>query len=92
MSSEDNDNNFKKEDDLGSVREKVSFQRFKELEGKSSDRAVKGEDLKSGLISSNKFFVGDAVQIIEDLLRTGLRTKVDYDTYIRSSSSSTEQK
>ena len=44
---------------------------------------VSGEELKKRLVSSNKFFAGDAFQIIEDMVKEGKIEKVAFDTYRR---------
>jgi hypothetical protein len=45
---------------------------------------VSGQELKLELVSSGKFFIGDAVQIIEDMVKAGKLEEVSFDTYRRS--------
>lgn len=56
------------------------WQRYHELE-EQSPPLVRGRKLKASLVSSNKFFVGDAVLIVEFMLKTGQIVEVDYNTY-----------
>jgi hypothetical protein len=59
------------------------WQIFDELKGMSpsGEETVKGQELKARLVSTNKFFVGDAVLIIQRMERTGQIEKVGFDTY-----------
>jgi hypothetical protein len=61
----------------------IFWQRFEELENKSYDNIVNGKELKANLVSSNKFFIGDAVQIIGDMVRAKEIEEVDFDLYKR---------
>src|SRR5690348_8048292 len=42
---------------------------------------VNGHKLKARLVSSNKFFVGDAVLLIERMERTGRIKSISFDEY-----------
>jgi hypothetical protein len=42
---------------------------------------ISGQTLKNRLVESGMFFVGDAVRIIEDLVKEGKLEKVSFDTY-----------
>jgi hypothetical protein len=63
----------------------VFWRIYDELESASDNRekTVSGQELKSRLVSSNKFFVGDAVLIIERMIRTGKLCIIGFDTYQR---------
>jgi predicted transcriptional regulator len=63
----------------------IFWQKFEELENESScsNKIVKGEKLKANLVSSNKFFVGDAAQIIRDMIKAEEIEEVQYDLYKR---------
>jgi hypothetical protein len=56
---------------------------YDELESASDKRTVNGRELKARLVSSNKFFVGDAVLITERMVSTGQLCLIGYDTYQR---------
>jgi hypothetical protein len=45
---------------------------------------ISGTELKKRLVSSNKFFAGDAVSIIEEMVKAGRLEKVSFDTYRRT--------
>jgi MoxR-like ATPase len=68
----------------------VFWRIYDELENSSlnRDKTVSGQELKARLISSNKFFVGDAVLIIERMVRTGKLAGVAFDTYRRKGENS----
>ncbi|MGB6672954.1 MAG: hypothetical protein WBE34_11000 [Candidatus Nitrosopolaris sp.] len=55
-------------------------QRYNELEHKSPDGTVKGEDLRGSLLSSGKFYQSDAAMIIGHLVKTGKLQEVSFDT------------
>ena len=58
----------------------VFWQIFDELQNQSPDKkTVNGHKLKAGLVSTNKFFVGDAVLVIERMERIGKIRSVDFD-------------
>jgi DNA-binding transcriptional regulator GbsR (MarR family) len=86
----DDDNNNK-----GS-KEETFWRIYKELEQQQCSNSplimeidkitVSGQELKNRLMSTNKFFTGDAFQIIEDMLKKGKLEKVAFDTYIRKES------
>jgi hypothetical protein len=58
----------------------VFWQIFDELQNQSQDKkTVNGHKLKATLVSSNKFFVGDAVLIIERMERTARIKSVEFD-------------
>jgi hypothetical protein len=60
----------------------VFWQIFDELQNQSQDKkTVNGHKLKATLVSSNKFFVGDAVLIIERMERTARIKSVGFDEY-----------
>ena len=61
----------------------IFWHRFRELEKKSSDQSVKGDELRATLISSGKFYQSDAALFVEDMIKTGeLQTVRDrYDVY-----------
>ena len=64
----------------------VFWSRFNELEKQSpSDKIVVGKKLKASLVSSNKFLVGDAVLMIEYMVRIKQIEQVQglYDSYRR---------
>jgi hypothetical protein len=65
--------------------DEVFWRKYDELEDASpnGDKTVRGEELKARLVSSNKFFVGDAVLIIERMIRTEKICNVSFDTYRR---------
>jgi hypothetical protein len=46
-------------------------------------KTIGGQELKNHLVSSKKFFIGDAVRIIEDMVTTDKLEKVSFDTYRR---------
>lgn len=56
-----------------------------EIDGNNS--TVNGQELKNRLISSNEFYVGEAFQMIEDMVKAGKLEKVAFDTYKRKKSS-----
>ena len=70
--------------ELKAIREVVFWQRFKELEHKSPDGTVKGQDLRGSLVSSGKFYQSDAAMIIERLMKTGKIEEISFDTFKRS--------
>ena len=45
---------------------------------------VSGQELKMELVSSGRFFIGDAVQIIDDMVKAGRLDRISFDTYRRS--------
>jgi hypothetical protein len=49
---------------------------------------ISGQELKNRLISSGKFFAGDAFQILEDMVKNCKLERVAFDTYKRKESSS----
>jgi hypothetical protein len=56
------------------------LQIFDELQNQSPDKkTVNGHKLKARLVSTSKFFVGDAVLVIERMERTGKIRSVDFD-------------
>jgi hypothetical protein len=58
----------------------IFWQIFDELQSQSPDKkTVNGHKLKATLVSTNKFFVGDAVLIIERMERTGKIRSIDFD-------------
>jgi hypothetical protein len=60
----------------------IFWQIFDELQNQSPDKkTVNGYKLKARLVSSNKFFVGDAILTIERMERTGKIRSVDFDEY-----------
>lgn len=61
----------------------VFWRIYNELESKSENKTVSGQELKARLISSNKFYVGDAVLITERMVRTGQLCIIRFDTYQR---------
>ena len=61
----------------------IFIDRFERLERKSVNGTVSGQKLKEELISSNKFFVGDAVQILREMVRVGYLEQLEFDTYSR---------
>jgi hypothetical protein len=61
--------------------DEVFWRIFDELE--NGDKIVRGGELKARLVSSNKFYVGDAVVITERMIRTGKICNVVFDTYRR---------
>jgi MoxR-like ATPase len=61
----------------------VFWRIYEELESKSDKRTVSGQELKARLISSNKFFVSDAVLITERMISTGQLRILKFDTYQR---------
>jgi DNA replicative helicase MCM subunit Mcm2 (Cdc46/Mcm family) len=61
----------------------IFWQRFNRLEEQSSDNTVNGSELKADLVSSNRFFVGDATQIVEFMVNTGQIEQITYDVYRR---------
>jgi hypothetical protein len=79
-------------------KEETFWQIYKELEQQQQQCSspplimeidkitVSGQELKNCLISSGKFFAGDAFQIIEDMLKKGKLEKVAFDTYKRKGS------
>ena len=67
--------------ELKAIREVVFWQRFKELEHKSPDGTVKGQDLRGSLVSSGKFYQSDAAMIIEHLVKNGKIEEVSFDTF-----------
>ena len=44
---------------------------------------ISGTELKNRLVSSNKFFIGDALSIIEEMVKLRKLEKVSFDTYRR---------
>ena len=63
--------------------DKVFWRVFDELAAATPTRTVNGKELKARLVSSNKFFVGDAILIIERMVHTGKLCNVAFDTYRR---------
>ena len=59
----------------------VFWRIYDELENASDKGTVGGTELKARLVSCNKFFVGDAVLIIERMVRTGKIRTVGFDKY-----------
>ena len=60
----------------------VFWQIFEELQSQSPDKkTVNGHKLKARLVSTNKFFVGDAVLVIERMERTAKIKSVGFDEY-----------
>jgi hypothetical protein len=49
---------------------------------------LSGQEIKNRLISSGKFFAGDAFQMLEDMTKKGKLEKVAFDTYKRKESGS----
>jgi hypothetical protein len=49
----------------------------------NNSNTISGQELKSRLISSGKFFAGDAFQMLENMLKKGKLEKVAFDTYTR---------
>jgi hypothetical protein len=68
----------------------VFWRIFDDLENSSpnGNKTVRGQELKARLVSSNKFFVCDAVLIIERMVRTGKICNVAFDTYCRKGENS----
>ena len=62
----------------------IFWQIFDELQSQSPDKkTVNGHKLKARLVSSNKFFVGNAVLVIERMERTAKIISVSFDEYQR---------
>ena len=60
----------------------IFWQIFDELQNQSPDKkTVNGHKLKARLVSTNKFFVGDAVLIIEGMQRISKIISVGFDEY-----------
>ena len=60
----------------------IFWQIFDELQSQSPDKkTVNGHKLKARLVSTNKFFVGDAVLVIERMERIGKIRSVGFDEY-----------
>jgi len=60
----------------------IFWQIFDELQSQSPDKkTVNGYKLKASLVSTNKFFVGDAVLVIERMERTAKIKSVGFDEY-----------
>jgi hypothetical protein len=88
---DDNNNN--------KAKEETFWQIYKELEQeqqtsdpnitmKADKITISGQEYKSSLVPSNKFFASDAFQILEDMTTKGKLEKVAFDTYKRKESSS----
>jgi hypothetical protein len=61
----------------------IFMRRFEKLERESVNGTVSGQKLKEELISSNKFFVGDAVEILREMVKVGYIEEIEYDSYRR---------
>ena len=59
----------------------VFWQRFDELEKESDDKLVDHQDTKESLVSSGKFYVGDAHHRIEDKVKSGKIIEVGFHKY-----------
>ena len=67
-----------------SVEEQTLFlERFEELAGKNKEKIVNHKELKSMLVSSGKFFVGEAQFAIEQMLKSGEILEVSFHKYRR---------
>jgi len=71
-------------DRLEDIREVIFWQRFNELNQKSPDGTVKGEELRGSLVSSGQFYQSDAAMIIQHLVKTGKIEEVSFDTFKRA--------
>jgi hypothetical protein len=65
-------------------RDKIFWQRFNKLakQDQSGKGIVDHDELQRELVSSNKFFMGDAELMIEDMLKAGKIIAVDFKKYI----------
>jgi MoxR-like ATPase len=61
----------------------VFWQRFDELEKESDDKLVDHQILKESLVSSGKFFVGNAQYAIEQSLKSGNIIEISFHKYKR---------
>jgi hypothetical protein len=62
----------------------VFWQRFDELEKESDDKLVDHQVLKESLVSSGKFYVGDAHYCIENMVKSGKIIQVGFHKYKRN--------
>jgi hypothetical protein len=92
-------NNNNDDDSNNDVKQQIFWKIYSDLENdellKSSNvdnisitmqidkNTISGTELKKRLVSSNKFSVGDAVLIIEEMVKAGRLEKVSFDTYRR---------
>jgi hypothetical protein len=81
-------------DILTSDKESIFWEKYDTLEREEEERSsnhyevdkntVSGQELKMELVSSGRFFIGDAVQIIDDMVKAGRLDRISFDTYRRS--------
>lgn len=60
------------------------WERFSRLEEQSSDNTVNGKELKADLVSSNRFYVGDATHVVEFMVNSRKIDEIGYDMYRRT--------
>jgi DNA replicative helicase MCM subunit Mcm2 (Cdc46/Mcm family) len=63
--------------------QQIFWQRFDELEKESDNKLVDHQILKESLVSSGKFYVGDAHKCIESMVRLGRIIQVGFHKYKR---------
>lgn len=70
-------------------KESIFFSVFEELSKENGDGLVDYEKLRSRLISTGKFFAGDAFMIIEHMVKTGQIEQTSFHLYSRKKASDT---
>lgn len=67
----------------GDEKKVIFWHRFRGLEQESSDKTVKGDELRATLISSGKFYQSDAALFVKDRIKAGELQAVrdSYDVY-----------
>ena len=61
--------------------QQIFWQRFDELEKESDDKLVDHQILKESLVSSGKFYVGDAHKRIESMIKSGRIIEISFHKY-----------
>jgi hypothetical protein len=83
-SHHDDNNNNKNSSSIFSlpkVKEDIFWQRFEELAKENNGGSVDHAKLQSSLVSSNRFFVGDAQHAIEQMIKSGKIIEVGFHKY-----------
>jgi hypothetical protein len=61
--------------------QQIFWQRFDELEKESDNKLVDHQILKESLVSSGKFYVGDAHKRIESMIKSGRIIEISFHKY-----------
>jgi hypothetical protein len=72
---------------LSNEEQTLFLERFEELAGNNKERIVDHKGLKSALVSSGKFFVGEAQFAIEQMLKSGKIVEIGFQKYKRGEES-----